>query len=116
MLTVIFGQGFTIDEVKVEHRSIIESGGSVKKITLSETLIIGERVHVVKKLSKESLESIKTKLKELVGKISRLERSMDLLRAIKWWAKGSLEEDNVDKFLDYFISFEMLASLKGKGI
>ena len=35
------------------------------------------------------------------------------MRAIKWWREGNLEEDNVDKFLDYFISFEILASIKG---
>ena len=26
--------------------------------------------------------------------------------------KGNLEEDKIDKFLDYFISFEMLASIE----
>jgi len=46
-------------------------------------------------------------------KLSKLERGEDLLRAIKWWRKGSLEEDKVDKFLDYYIALEMLASIRG---
>jgi 3-deoxy-D-manno-octulosonate 8-phosphate phosphatase KdsC-like HAD superfamily phosphatase len=65
--------------------------------------------------SKESLNEVKAELEELTGKIDSFEkrRRENLLRAIKWWRKGNLEEDNVDKFLDYFISFEMLASIKG---
>jgi hypothetical protein len=113
MLTVILGGGFTIEDIRVERRSIIESEGRVKKITVFDTIVVKEEVHVTKTFSRESLEDVKTKLKELTDKIGKLDRSMDYLRAIKWWAKGDLEEDKVDKFLDYFISFEMLASLKG---
>ena len=112
MLTVILGEGFTIEDIRVERRSIIESEGRVKKITVFDTIGVKEEVHVTKTFSKESSEDVKTKLKELTDKIDKLDRSMDYLRAIKWWAKGDLEEDKVDKFLDYFISFEILASLK----
>ncbi len=41
-----------------------------------------------------------------------------LLRVVKWWVSGSLDEDPLDRFLKFFIAFEMLASLmgyKGKG-
>lgn len=113
MLTVILGGGFTIEDIRIERRPIIESEGKVKKITVSDIIVPKEEVHVTKTFSRESLEDVKTKLKELTDKIGKLNRSMDYLRAIKWWAKGDLEEDKVDKFLDYFISFEMLASLKG---
>jgi len=36
-----------------------------------------------------------------------------LLRVIRWWALGDLDTDPVDKFLKFFIAFEMLASLIG---
>jgi hypothetical protein len=114
MLTIILGGGFTIEDIRVEHRPIIESEGRVKKITVFDSIVPGkEEVYMMKTFSRESLEDVKNKLKELTGKIGKLNRSMDYLKAIKWWAKGDLEEDKVDKFLDYFISFEMLASLKG---
>jgi|GEM_PF-854284 len=34
-----------------------------------------------------------------------------LLRVVKWWVSGSLDEDPLDRFLKFFIAFEMLASL-----
>jgi hypothetical protein len=43
-------------------------------------------------------------------------RKGDLLRTIRWWGKGYLEEDNVDRFLDYYIAFEVLASIRGSRI
>jgi len=36
-----------------------------------------------------------------------------LLRVVRWWALGDLDTDPVDKFLKFFVAFEMLASLMG---
>jgi hypothetical protein len=47
-------------------------------------------------------------------KLSKPKDKEVLLRALKWWRKGSLDEDNVDRFLHYFITLEMLASLLEK--
>ena len=38
MLTVIFGEAFAVEDLKVEHKPIIENEGKVKKITLFETI------------------------------------------------------------------------------
>jgi uncharacterized protein YnzC (UPF0291/DUF896 family) len=113
ILTLIFGEGFAVEDVNVEHKPIIEVEGRSKKVSLCETVRAKDRVS--RMYLKESLNEIKAKLEELTGKIDSFEkkRREDLLRAIKWWRRGNLEEDNVDKFLDYFISFEMLASMKG---
>jgi hypothetical protein len=70
-------------------------------------------VSMDKKYSKESLDKIKVELEDLTDRINKLREGKDLLRAIKWWGKGNLEEDKIDKFLDYFTSFEMLASIRG---
>jgi hypothetical protein len=110
MLTVIFGEGFIIEDVKVAHKPIIEDRGKVKEIAIFDTLEVKASLEIY---SKKSLDEIKAELKELTDRINKLGESKALLRAIKWWGKGDLEEDKVDKFLDYFISFEMLASIKG---
>jgi hypothetical protein len=65
-------------------------------------------------LDKEMLN----KAVELMGKLRNAlqsnKRVVDgLLRAVKWWALGDLDADPVDRFLKFFIAFEMLASLKG---
>ena len=36
-----------------------------------------------------------------------------MLRVVRWWALGDLNTDPVDRFLKFFIAFEMLASLMG---
>ena len=40
-------------------------------------------------------------------------KAEELLRIVRWWALGDLDTDPVDKFLKFFIAFEMLASLMG---
>ena len=44
---------------------------------------------------------------------STSKRAEELLRVIRWWALGDLDTDPVDRFLKFFIAFEMLASLMG---
>ena len=36
-----------------------------------------------------------------------------MLRVVRWWALGDLDADSVDKFLKFFVAFEMLTSLMG---
>lgn len=107
ILTLIFEKGFTIEDVKVQHKPVIKNKGKNKKISLSLDVQIKPEVPIKKRYSKDK---IKIKLKRLTNKI---EKHKDFLRVIKWWSRGNLEEDDVDKFLNYFISFEMIASIKG---
>jgi len=65
------------------------------------------------KYTKEKLAEAVLELKQLEGKLQGSKQGEALLRAIKWWRKGFFEEDKVDKFLDYYIAFEMLASILG---
>jgi hypothetical protein len=44
---------------------------------------------------------------------STSKRAEELLRIVKWWVSGSLDEDPLDRFLKFFIAFELLTSLKG---
>jgi len=32
-----------------------------------------------------------------------------LLKVVKWWVSGSLDEDSLDRFLKFFVAFELLA-------
>jgi hypothetical protein len=53
------------------------------------------------------------KLKDALRDSSTSKRAEELLRVIRWWALGDLDTDPVDRFLKFFIAFEMLASLEG---
>jgi len=116
ILTLLFGTGLLIEDMRMEHKPLIEYQGNVIKVTLFEAITVKVNVAFKEELKffKEELSKIKAELEGLKEKINEWERKgKGVLKAIKWWRKGYLEEDGVDKFLDYFISFEMLASTKG---
>jgi hypothetical protein len=53
------------------------------------------------------------KLENALRNPSTSKRAEELLRIVKWWVSGGLDEDPLDRFLKFFIAFEMLASLMG---
>jgi len=61
---------------------------------------------------KKTIE-LMSKLWDALRNPSTSKRAEDLLRVVRWWAFGDLDTDPVDRFLKFFIAFEMLASLKG---
>jgi hypothetical protein len=40
-------------------------------------------------------------------------RAEGLLRVVRWWVSGTLDEDPLDRFLKFFVAFELLVSLMG---
>jgi len=76
---------------------------SVGKAINLDKEILDEAVKLMDKL-KDALQSSDPNKRRLVD---------GLLRVVKWWVSGSLDEDPLDRFLKFFIAFEMLASLMG---
>ena len=115
LLALHFGEGFAVEDVVPRPIVIVREKERVVEIEIHEFVrsYVEASLTMVKRFSKEDLSKTKSELKELLNRLSRLERGEDTLRAIKWWRKGYLEEDKVDKFLDYYIALEMLASIKG---
>jgi len=115
LLTLHFGEGFAIEDFKPDFTMVDKKKEDGVEIEIRKSLKFYAEtfLSIEKKVSKKGLSKIESELKELLGKLSKLERGEDLLRAIKWWRKGYLEEDGVDKFLDYYIAFEILASIMG---
>ena len=114
LLTLLFGEGFALEDVP-RPVVVIRKEGHVVETVIYEFVKAEAFINMVG-FSEEILSKKESELKELsnkLDKLSKLERGEDLLRAIKWWAKGYLEEDEVDKFLDYYIALEMLASIRG---
>jgi len=105
LLTLLFGESFIVEDVVPGSIVAVKKKEDAVKIEIYESirLLIKASLSIEKRLSKEKLGRIKSELKELLGKLSKPERGGDILRAINWWRKGNLEEDGVDKFLDYYI-------------
>jgi len=114
LLTLALGAGFVVEDVRVDRKPIIEEEGRVKKIVVSDYVYASEAlVTITRKCSEEEMTKLEAELQKLANKLKQAEYGEDLLRVIKWWRKGNMEEDGVDAFLHYYIAFEMLASLKG---
>jgi hypothetical protein len=107
ILTLIFGTAYEIYDLSVVHKPIIEKTETGQKISIFDTIHIAEGVAVIKRTSKEIIEEQYNFWRD---KIRKLEDREVLIRALKWWRRGSLDEDKVDKFMHYFIVLELLAS------
>jgi len=74
---------------------------SVGKAINLDKEILDEAVKLMDKL-KDALQSSDPNKRRVVD---------GLLRVVKWWVSGSLDEDPLDRFLKFFVAFELLASL-----
>jgi len=115
LLTPVFGDGFAVEDVKVTLPPRIIDKGREKVIEIYEHIELQAvaSLNMNIKYTKEKLAEVVSELKQLEGKLQGSKQGEVLLRAIKWWRKGFFEEDKVDKFLDCYIAFEILASIPG---
>jgi hypothetical protein len=110
-LTLAFQTAYKIADVNVIHKPIIEKTGSGQiVVSVFDRVRITDKDKVIKKTPKEIVEKQYYFWKDRLSRLDKEKRDI-LLRVLKWWRKGSLDEDNVDKFLHYFITLEMFVSL-----
>jgi hypothetical protein len=99
-VTVGLGQAPEQMTIPTTHMPITIQVSVGKAINLDKE-ILDEAVKLMDKL-KDALQSSDPNRKRVVD---------GLLRVVKWWVSGNLDEDPLDKFLKFFIAFEMLVSL-----
>jgi hypothetical protein len=119
LLTLQSGEGFAVEDFRVRGAVRVSGGerGDTTEVRLEAHVVLKVREEVLiertARYTKERLERLVAELRELSSRLSKLGRGEDILRAVRWWRKGYLEEDRVDRFLHYYIAFEILASVKG---
>lgn len=119
LLTLQSGEGFTVEDFRVRGavRVSSEERGATTEVRLEAHVVSKFREEVLiertARYTKERLERLVAELRELSSRLSKLGGGEDVLRAVRWWRKGYLEEDRVDRFLHYYIAFEILASVRG---
>jgi hypothetical protein len=117
-MSLVQGVGFDADNLVITWSSTtpqITSEGKVIATAGATVTIKYKQPHEVQ-LNKELIErtiNLMNKLGDALRDSSTSKRAEELLRVIKWWVSGSLDENPLDRFLKFFIAFEMLASLKG---
>jgi hypothetical protein len=99
-LSMALGDVFAVKDVDV----VITAGeGGKKGIMTADSAKIIEEVLVVKQLGEDSIRKIEEVLRQDYA-------PGELVRALKYVRRGLFEEDHVDKFLNCFIAFELLAA------
>ena len=99
-LSMALGDVFAVENVDV----VITAGeGGKKGIMAADSAKIIEEVLVVKQLGEDSIRKIEEVLRQDYA-------PGELVRAWKYIRRGLFEEDHVDKFLNCYIAFELLAA------
>jgi len=100
LLSMALGDVLTVENVDVVITA--EERGK-KVIMVTDSAKIREEVLVIKQLGEDSMRKIEEVLRQDYA-------PGELVRAFKYIRRGLFEEDHVDKFLNCYIAFELLAA------
>jgi hypothetical protein len=117
-MSLIHGVGLEMGSFTTAWLPIVPQTMSDSKATVPVGVIVPIKYQLVtteyinEALIRGAME-LMNKLENALQNPDTSKRAEELLRVIKWWVSGGLDEDPLDRFLKFFIAFEMLASLKG---
>lgn len=105
-LSLALGFGFVLEDLYVSEYEILNescelAGGTIKRVVV--------RFKVPFDIRKEH----KNEFNKYFGLLSKIDERYrgHILRAIKWWARGCAETDELDKFIDFYIALEILSEV-----
>jgi hypothetical protein len=107
-LTLVFGRAFVVERVNVAKVCRQREGGSVMIKVVVEATTHAKVIAV--KWPRNWRELAATLMESLIAAGEKPEKLKRLMRAIKWWRAGDVDDDPLDKFLKFYIAFELLAA------
>jgi hypothetical protein len=103
-LTLEFGRAFSVEQINVNHASQRREG---------DRQVIEAR-DVAFMYDRSSMASWPMNWKESVVRYMQLltanKEKQEFIRVLKWWRAGDVDDDPLDKFLKFYIAFELLAA------
>ena len=120
LLTILYNSniGLMLDDVDLLSCTEITKEGKHIKLTMMETLKRAEKVSIGIIYSKNEIKDLEELHSEFVSKYSLLaadERDR-LNRILRWYIKGQLAEDKIDKFIYYYIVLDAIAGIFYKSL
>ena len=102
--------GYAISNVSINLRPIVKKEEGAIFIQLADSITLSDELHIHCIITKENIETYVKKFESYWDKIERLseEGRRDFLRAVKFWNRGANDADKIDKFINFFIAFEIL--------
>jgi IS4 transposase len=110
-LTLVFGRAFVVKQVNVAKVSKRREEGRVV-IEVVDEVTIHVKV-IATKWPRNWKEVVATLMKSLIAAGEKPEKTKRLMRVLKWWRAGDVDDDPLDKFLKFYIAFELLAAALG---
>jgi hypothetical protein len=104
-LTLVFGRAFSVEQINVNQASQRREG---------DRQVIEAR-DVAFMYDRSSMASWPMNWKESVARYMQLltayKEKPEFIRVLKWWRAGDVDDDPLDKFLKFYIAFELLAAV-----
>ena len=107
-LTLVFGRAFVVERVNVAKVGRQRAGGSVVIKVVVEATTHAKVILV--KWPRNWKELAATLMESLIAAGEKPEKLKRLMRVLKWWRAGDVDDDPLDKFLKFYIAFELLAA------
>jgi hypothetical protein len=106
-LTFVFRRAFSVEQINVNQASQRREG---------DRQVIEAR-DVAFMYDRSSMASWPMSWKESVAMYMQLltanKEKPEFIRVLKWWRAGDVDDDPLDKFLKFYIAFELLAAAQG---
>ncbi len=106
-LTLVFGRAFSVERININQASQLREG--------DRQVIEARDIDLMYDQAKAA--SWPMNWKESVAKYIQLltasKEKPEFIRVLKWWRAGDVDDDPLDKFLKFYIAFELLAAAQG---
>ena len=103
-LTLVFGRAFSVEQINVNQASQRREGDR-QVIEAKDVALIYDQAKAA---------SWPMNWKESVARYMQLltanKEKPEFIRVLKWWRAGDVDDDPLDKFLKFYIAFELLAA------
>jgi len=106
-LTLVFGRAFSVEQINVNQASQLREG--------DRQVIEARDIDLMYDQAKAASwpmnwkESVARYMQLLTASKEKPE-SKKFIRVLKWWRAGDVDDDPLDKFLKFYIAFELLAA------
>jgi len=110
-LTLVFGRAFSVEQININQASQRREGDGQVMEARDIALMYDQSIAASWSMNwKESVAEYMQLLTTIREKPEKLKRFM---RALRWWRAGDVDDDPLDKFLKFYIAFELLAAALG---
>ena len=111
-LTLVFGRAFSVEQINVNQASQRREGDR-QVIEAKDVALIYDQAKAAS-YTMNWKESVAMYMR-LLTTIRDKPESKKFIRVLKWWIAGDVDDDPLDKFLKFYIAFELLAAALGYG-